>query len=167
MATKPIVPPPGAELPPLIVEEALLRAINGDGHGGGMLLVPLIEESRFSCFALCAMLATAAKAGMDHLDTASGLSMVVLQVEDVETGESASVDDLPPDVVFAARFTAAWVNEDRETAQALFDALAADTDTDAGMCRLIDGVLALYGMAIATTRALVQAERDNPDQRKD
>lgn len=135
-------------LPTPIVEEALTRAINGDGHGGGMLLVPLIEESRFSCFALCVMLATAARAGMGAVP---GHSMVILQVEDVETGEPTPVEDMPDDVVFAAHFTAAWANEDRATAQALFDALAADLDTETGMCRLVDGVLALYGMAIATS----------------
>ncbi|MEU7323336.1 hypothetical protein ABZ682_22715 [Streptomyces griseoviridis] len=160
-------PSPAEQLPPLIVVEALTRAINGDAHGGGMLIVPLIEESRVSCFALCVMLATAAKTGMNHLDPPSGPSVVVLQVEDVETGEAADVSDLRPDVVFAARFTAAWANEDHDTAQALFDALAADTYSEAGMTRLVDGVLALYSMAIATTRALVDAERDTPTQRKD
>ncbi|MEN1889499.1 hypothetical protein [Streptomyces mirabilis] len=65
-ATEPVRTSVTAEpspLPPWIVEEALNQAVNGNPIGGGLLLVPLIEESRAECFALCVMLATAALTG--------------------------------------------------------------------------------------------------------
>ncbi|MCX4609484.1 hypothetical protein [Streptomyces mirabilis] len=151
-------------LPPLIVEEALNQAVNGNPIGGGLLLVPLIEESRFECFALCVMLATAALTGTKP-KPANG--MFVLEVEDTWTGQPGRAEDLPPELAFAAEFATAWGNEDRTAAQALFDAVADEAHTEAGMERLIDGVLALYGMAIATTRALIQEQRNNPNHRED
>ncbi|MFI2434727.1 hypothetical protein [Streptomyces sp. NPDC018693] len=148
---------------PMIVEEAVNRALAGDVHGGGMLLVPLMEDSRRECYALCAMLATMCSFGVEP--PADG--MFVLQVEDVETGEPGRPEDLPPEAQFAAQFVTAWANKDQDATQALFDALAADTDTEAGMCRVVDGVLALYGMAIVAVRALIEEQRTNSNQKED
>ncbi|MEU6595059.1 hypothetical protein ABZ923_38680 [Streptomyces sp. NPDC046881] len=145
---------------PLLVEEALNRALAGDPHSGGMLLVPLIEDSRRECFALCVMLAVTSAHGLKR--GADG--MFVLLVEDVETGLPAHPEDLPPHVQFAAQFVTAWANEDHDGAQALFDALAVDIDSEAGMGRVVDGVIALYGMAIASVRALIEEQRNNPNQ---
>ncbi|MEN1889500.1 hypothetical protein [Streptomyces mirabilis] len=93
--------------------------------------------------------------------------MFVLEVEDTWTGQPGRPENLPPELAFAAQFATAWGNEDRTAAQALFDALADQAHTEAGMERLVDGVLVLYGMAIATTRALIQEQRSNPNHRKD
>ncbi|WP_306966322.1 hypothetical protein [Streptomyces afghaniensis] len=147
---------------PLLVEEALNRALAGDLHGGGMLLVPLIEDSPRECFALCAMLAVTCTHGLEREPD----GMFALQVEDVLTGEPGRPEDLPPVAQFAAQFVTAWANEDQDAAQALFDALAADAGTDAGMGRVVDGVIALYGMAIASMRALIEEQRTNPNQRE-
>ncbi|MGV9913422.1 hypothetical protein [Streptomyces tendae] len=146
---------------PLLVEEALNRALAGDPHGGGLLLAPLIEDSHRECFALCAMLATAAT--YDTVQARPG-GWFVVDVEDTRTGRPGSLDDLPPDVRFAACFCGAWASNNHKAAQALFDGLAADTDTEAGIARIVDGVLALYGMAIATVRALIEKKRVNPAQ---
>ncbi|MER5697887.1 hypothetical protein ACWDBO_37335 [Streptomyces mirabilis] len=153
---------PGATAP-MLVEEALNRALAGDPYSGGMLLVPLIEDSHRECFALCAMLATTCTYGTEPQGPDG---MFVLEVEDVLTGEAGRPEDLPPDAQFAAEFVTAWANKDEVAARALFDALAADTDTEAGVGRVVDGVLALYGMAIASVRALIE-ERINPTQRED
>ncbi|MFJ1606962.1 hypothetical protein ACIOHS_26865 [Streptomyces sp. NPDC088253] len=150
---------------PMLVHEALNRALAGDTYGGGMLLVPLIEDSHRECFALCVMLATACTHG---LEPQGPDGMFVLAVEDVLTGEPGRAEDLPPDAQFAAQFVTALANRDEDGARALFDALAADTTTEAGIGQIVDGVLALYGMAIASVRALVAEEqRTNPNQRKD
>ncbi|MFD0209180.1 hypothetical protein ACFVH9_08580 [Streptomyces hirsutus] len=151
-------------LAPLIVEEALRQALAGDPRGGGMLLAPLISESRRECFALCAMLATAALRGTQP-NGPNG--MYVLEVEDTWTGRPGRIEDLTPDVRFAARFAAALANEDRPAAQALFDALTAGAHTETGVDRLVDGVLALFGMAVATTRALIDEQRNDSNHRED
>ncbi|MFF5968176.1 hypothetical protein ACFY64_31535 [Streptomyces collinus] len=152
---------PSGALAPLIVEQALNQALNGNPQGGGLLLAPLITASRAECFALCVMLATAANYGVKAKPEDG---MFVLEVEDTVTGRPARPEDLPADLRFAARFAVAWGNEDRDMATTLFDDLADQADTDDGLTRLIDGVIALYAMAIATTRALVDAERANPNQ---
>ncbi|CAL9534638.1 hypothetical protein [Streptomyces sp. enrichment culture] len=135
----------------MIVEEALRRAVAGDPLGGGQLLIPLIEDSRRECFALCVMLATAATYGMRPQGSDQ---LYALQVEDTRTGRPAALEEMPPEVLFAARFAAAWANRDGDGAQALFDALSDDMQTDAGQCRVIDGVIALFGLAIARGREL-------------
>ncbi|MGJ3558994.1 hypothetical protein ACR6C2_08435 [Streptomyces sp. INA 01156] len=151
-------------LPPLIVEEALRRAATGDVSGGGMLLAPLVSESRRECFALCVMLATAALAGRQPNGPGG---RYVLEVEDTWTGRPGRLEDLSPDVRFAARFTAALANKNRPVVRALFDEITAEAHTEAGADRLVDGVLALFGMAVATTRALIDEQRTHPTQRKD
>ncbi|MEU1853966.1 hypothetical protein ABZ499_33085 [Streptomyces sp. NPDC019990] len=158
MASEPL------ETAPLIVQEAMRRALAGDPVGGGMLLVPLIEDSRRECYALCGMLATTALIGIEPPPENHG---VVLVVEDTATGMPGHPEDLPPDAQFAAQFVTAWADKDQDAALALFEALAVDADTEAGTCRVVDGVLSLYGMAIASVRALVEERRDNPNHRKD
>ncbi|MFJ5038005.1 hypothetical protein [Streptomyces parvulus] len=148
----------------LVVHEALSRAVAGDPHGGGMLLVPMLEEGRRSTWGLCCMLATAAMSlGEQQADG----GMWVLEVENSATGESGTPEDMPPEVAFASRFAVAYANGDMDTAYAHFAALSADVDTDAGEIRVIDGVLALFLMATATARALVDEQRNNPTQDKD
>ena len=146
---------------PLIVEEALRRAVAGDPIGGGQLLIPLIEDSRRECFALCVMLATAATYGMRPQGPDQ---LYALQVEDTRTGRRAAPGEMPPEVLFAARFAAAWANRDGDGAQALFDALADDMQTDAGQCRVIDGVIALFGLAIARGRELAASQAPSEER---
>ncbi|MYR62354.1 hypothetical protein GTY54_41200 [Streptomyces sp. SID625] len=146
---------------PMLVREALNRALAGDPYNGGMLLVPLIEDSRHECFALCVMLATVCtyEAEPQHPD-----AMYALEISDVLTGEPGRPEDLPPAAQFAAQFVTAWANKDGAACRALFDALAVDAETDAGLGRIVDGVLSLYGMAIATVRGLVDEERAGGEQ---
>lgn len=153
---------PGATAP-LLVKEALNRALAGDPYGGGMLLAPLIEDSHRECYALCVMLATTCTYGIEPQGPGG---VFVLEVEDVETGEAGRPEDLPPGAQFAARFVTAWANRDETSTRALFDELAADPQTEAGVDRVVDGVLALYGMAIASVRALVEEQRTNPNQQE-
>ncbi|MER7739970.1 hypothetical protein ABTX34_16920 [Streptomyces sp. NPDC096538] len=148
-------------LAPMIVEEALRRAAAGDTIGGGTLLAPLVEDSRRECFALCVMLATTATYGMRPQGPDQ---LVALQVENTKTRRPASPEELPPPVLFAARFAAAHANRDPGGARALFEALAVDAESEAGQGRIQDGVLALYAMAVARMRQLTEAEPTPPEE---
>jgi len=137
------------------VSEALARAVAGDEIEAGMLLVPLIADSRSSCYALAGMLA----------ETASHIARrerpgarFPLEVFNDATGRSASVDVLPPDVRFAAQFVTAWANRDQDTAQPLFDALADQAAATDGP-ELVDGILRLFAMAVVTAKTVCAEER--------
>jgi hypothetical protein len=149
---------------PLILEEALNRALAGDPHGGGMLLAPLIEDSARECYALCAMLATTATYGLEPRAPGGGWA---LEIDNLSTGAAGAPEDLAPELLFAARFVTAWANEDHATTTALFGALIEDAGSEAGMCRVVDGVLALYGMAVASVRALLEVERRGSDSTRE
>ncbi|PWI16050.1 hypothetical protein DI272_19155 [Streptomyces sp. Act143] len=154
-----------SERPPLVVAEALLRAAAGDHVDGGMLLAPLIEEGRASTYALAGMLAEAAS-HIARRDQRPG-AMFGIQIDHVVTGEPGRPEDLPPDVAFAAQFTTAWANRDQDTAMALFNVLAdGATGSEAGSDALIDGLLALFELAVITTRVVIAEQRNNPNQQK-
>lgn len=74
-----------------------------------------------------------------------------LLVLDAETGQHGSINDLPAGIRFAAQFTAAWANGQRDTAYALFNALIAPGD-DAAAIAVADATRALFDMAIATLK---------------
>lgn len=129
-----------------------------------MLLGPLIEAGQRECYALCAALAAAATSGTGPKPENG---MYVFEVADTFTGQPGQPEDMPPDLRFAGQFAVAYANGDTGMARALFDALAADADTEDGMDRVVDGVLALYQMAVATTHALVAAQRSHHNQEED
>ncbi|UJV42930.1 hypothetical protein [Streptomyces sp. AMCC400023] len=148
---------------PLVVGEALAHAVAGDLEKGCMLLVPLIEEGRRSCYALAAMLAETAS-HIARRDQEPGTAFGIT-VEDTVTGEAASVDVMPPDLRWAAQFTTAWANRDRDTALALFETLAERSEAADG-AELVDGLLQLFGMAVATSKEVCaeqRAHRTNPE----
>ena len=134
---------------------ALARAVTGDHVGGGMLLVPLIEAGRKSCYALAGMLAETAShiARQEQAPGAFGI-----RVDNTVTGRPASVDVLPPDVRFASQFVTAWANRDQATAWPLFKALADQAEATGGP-ELVDGILQLFAMAVTTAKAVLAEER--------
>jgi hypothetical protein len=134
-----------------ITGDALARAVAGDVRGGGELLVPLIADGRRTAYGLAAMLA----------ETASFLARREQQpgtffgttVEHVVTGEPLGIEELPPEVQFAAQFTTAWANRDNDIAMALFGALVNKAEASEG-AELVDGILTLFRMAVATAQAV-------------
>lgn len=141
---------------PRIVGDALERAMAGDWHGAGALLVPLIGGGYGNAYALAAMLAeTASHTG--RRDRAEG-EFFTMPVENIETGEPGSVDDLPPHVAFAAQFTTAWANRNQDTAEALFEALWERAGLSGGV-ELVDGLLFLFQMAVETSKAVTAEEQ--------
>lgn len=137
------------------VAMALARAVAGDYEGGGMLLAPLIENGRASCYALAGMLA----------ETASHIARrerpgawFTVDVVNEATGRTASVDVMAPDKRFAAQFVTAWANRDQNTALALFDSLVDQAEATDGP-ELVDGILRLYALAVVTAKAVCAEER--------
>ncbi|MFM9590772.1 hypothetical protein ACKI16_29720 [Streptomyces scabiei] len=152
-----------SELASTIVGEALAHAVAGDTMTGGMLLVPLIEEGRRSCYALAGMLAETAS-HIARRDQASGTFGIV--VDNLATGLPGSVDVLPPDLRWAAQFVTAWANRDQDTAAALFTTLADQAEATEGP-ELVDGLLRLFTMAAATAKEVCaeqRAHRTNPTE---
>ncbi|TFV33151.1 hypothetical protein E4K10_30185 [Streptomyces sp. T1317-0309] len=136
--------------------DALARAMTQDWHGAGELLVPLIGVGYGNAYGLAAMLAETASF-IARRDQADG-TFFAMPVEDINTGEEVSVDDLPPHVAFAAQFTTAWANRDHDTAEALFRALWEQASPPDGV-ELVDGLLFLFRMAVETSKAVTAEER--------
>lgn len=143
------------DLAPVVIGEALAHAVAGDLMTGGMLLVPLIEAGRRSCYTLAASLAETAShiARRDQTPGTFGIT-----VEDTVTGKAASVDVMPPDIRWAAQFTTAWANRDQDTALALFEALAERSEAADG-AELVDGLLQLFSMAVTTSKEVCAEQR--------
>lgn len=137
------------------VNAALARSVDGDLQGGAALLVPLISHSAGSAYALAVMLAEQASFIARREGRRPG--SFALAVDNVETGEEGSVDDLPTGVAFAARFVTAWSNRDHDTAEALFTGLVNTSDPEGA--QLVDGLIALFQMAVATATAVVSEAR--------
>lgn len=144
-----------SELAPTIVGEALAHAVAGDTMTGGMLLVPLIEEGRRSCYALAGMLAETAS-HIARRDQAPGTFGIT--VDNTVTGLPGSVDVLPPDLRWAAQFVTAWANRDQDTTAALFTTLADQAEATDG-AELVDGLLRLFSMAVTTAKEVCAEER--------
>lgn len=143
------------DISPDAVARALARAVAGDKIGGGMLLVPFIENGRPSCYALAAQLAETASHIARRERPGGGFTV---EVFNEATGRPASVDVMAPDVRFAAQFVTAWANRDQDTALALFNALVDHAEATDGP-ELVDGILRLFAMAVVTAKAVCAEER--------
>lgn len=137
-----------------ITSSALSLGVTGDLMAAGLELLPLIEDSYGSAYALAAMLAETASHIARREQTGDFFDITV---ENTETGESASVDSMPPDVAFAAQFVTAWANRDHDTCDALFVALVKKSQPDGP--ELVDGLLRLFQMAVVTSTEVVAEQR--------
>lgn len=151
---------------PDIVAAALAHAVAGDFDTGAELLVPLIADSARSAYALAGMLAETAS-HIARREQRPG-TWFGIQVEHTITGEPDSLDGMPPEVMFAARFTTAWANRDQDTTAALFAALAEQTEASGS--GLVEGLLTLFEMAVITATTVSEEERakrhNNPTQKE-
>ncbi|MET9304957.1 hypothetical protein ABZX68_06410 [Streptomyces cellulosae] len=128
---------------------ALAHGMTGHPEKAAPLFEPFIHGGHATTLGLCAALAEATvRTGLQTLpkNTAFGLLVV-----DPTTGKQGNVNDFPAGVRFAAQFTAAWANRDRDMAGDLFDALVSP-GTDEAAEALADGIRALYDMAVASLR---------------
>jgi hypothetical protein len=126
---------------------ALAHGLTGHPENAPALFEPFILGGRGPALGLCAALAeTTTREGRQSLPRNGAVGLLVF---DPTTGRHGSVNDLPAGVRFAAQFTAAWANNDRDTAAALFDALTTP-GTDEAALALAEGIRALFDMAVAT-----------------
>jgi len=137
------------------IGEAIAHGVAGDVDAGLALIQPLVDRGPRTTCALLGSLAETA-AFLAHRDQPGVWFGTV--VERIDDGSEGSVDSLPRPLRFAAQFVTAWANGDRDTAYALFKAIAEDSDTR-GLSDLADGVAAIYGMAIATATEVVKQRR--------
>lgn len=121
-----------------------------DVRGGAELLGPLIADGGRTAYALAAMLAETASIIARREQQPDTFFVTI--VENAVTGESGSIEELPPDIQFASQFTTAWANRDQDTAIALFVALVKKSEPSEG-AELVDGLLALFQTAVATAQA--------------
>ncbi|MGA5340461.1 hypothetical protein ACPCK3_15060 [Streptomyces griseoincarnatus] len=139
-----------------IIGEAIAHGVAGDQERGLRMLQPLVDAGPRSTYALLASLAeTAAHTALQNQRPGE---MFGMPVENTATGQAAPMDVLPPPVRFAAQFTTAWANRDRDTALALFQAFAFASD-DAGTPDLGDAIGLLYSMAVTTSTEVVRQAR--------
>jgi hypothetical protein len=140
-----------------IMSEAISLGVTGDPERGVALLQPLVDAGPRSTYALVAGLAeVAATTALQNLRPGESFTC---PVENVVTGQPASVDVLPPPVRFAAQFVTAWANRDRGMAQDLFDAFAFQSDRS-GTPDLAQAIGVLYDMAVTTSTEVVRAYRE-------
>lgn len=127
---------------------ALAHGITGNPKAGLMLLKPFFKTPR-EMVSLCAALAeTAVMVARKQAPDADGFALLALR-----DGSPADIREMPAGERFAAQFTSAWANGEHQTAYALFNALHGDgSEQDAD--HMANGVLALYGMSVASMRAL-------------
>lgn len=138
------------------IGEAVAYGVIGDEEHGLSLLQPLVDAGPRSTYALLGGLAEGA--AFTALQNQRPGEAFTLPVVDKITGRAASVDVLPPPLRFAAQFVTAWANRDQDTARALFNVFADDSDRR-GTPDLGDAVGLMYGMAVTTSTEVVREAR--------
>lgn len=134
------------------IMEAIAHAAVHDNQAALRELLPVIKRGPIATLAMLAALAEMAVWDMRTPDTFLGL------VVQTTAGASASADDLPTGVRFAAQFTAAHANRDLDTARHLFDALL-DADEQQQADNLAVAVRAVLDMAAASAREVIAKQR--------
>lgn len=124
---------------------AIAHGIDGNPATGLGYLVPLVTRSPTTAVGVCAALA--ASSTIHTPKPADGTSFALVAV--APDGSLSDIEQWPIGYRFAAQFTAAWANNQRDTAYALFTALA-DSEDPAHLDGLIDGIRVLYEMAVAS-----------------
>ncbi|MCR8574724.1 hypothetical protein [Streptomyces sp. Isolate_219] len=134
---------------------ALAHGVTGDTDTGLTLLEPIAQRGPVQAAGICAALAETMSAEARAKQTPGHFFGFLVATTD---GQPADANDLPPGVRFAAQFSTAWANGERDTAYSLFDALI-DGQTDEQMQTLGDSISALFEMASASLREVVDRKR--------
>ncbi|MFD4257756.1 hypothetical protein ACFWR9_08990 [Streptomyces sp. NPDC058534] len=126
---------------------ALAHGMTGHPEKAAALFEPFILGGHATALGLCAALAeTTVRTDRQTLPKNGAFGLLVV---DPKTGKHVNVTVLPPGIRFAAQFTAAWANNDRDTAHDLFDVLV-QPGTEEAASALADGIRALFDMAVTT-----------------
>lgn len=138
---------------------ALAHGITGHPEKAAPLFEPFILGGSATALGLCAALAeTTVRVDRQNLPKDGAFGLLVL---DAKTGQHGSTNDLPPGIRFAAQFTAAWANDDRDTAHAHFNALV-HTGSEEAADALAVGIRALYDMAVASLGEMTKRTNGTP-----
>ncbi|MEU3219998.1 hypothetical protein [Streptomyces sp. NPDC006971] len=126
---------------------ALAHGMTGHPEKAAALFEPFIKGGPTTTVGLCAALAemTAGNA-RPTLPTGGAFGLLVL---DARTGQLGDINVLPPGLRFAAQFSTAWANGERDTALALFNALIQQDDEQAAEA-MATGIWCLFDMAVAS-----------------
>ena len=136
---------------------ALAHGMTGHPEKAAPLFEPFIHGGHATTLGLCAALAeTAVRTNQQPLPKNTAFGLLVI---DPTTGKHGNINDFPQGVRFAAQFTAAWANHDRDMAGDLFDALVSP-DTEEAANALADGIRALFDMAVASLNTTTGRTRD-------
>lgn len=126
---------------------AVAHGMNGQPEKATPLLEPFITGGPVTAVGLCAALAEMSVMGpRQALPEGGAFGLLVLNAAD---GTRADINDLPAGIRFAAQFSTAWGNGDRDTAYDLFHALVMPGTEEAAEA-FADGVRALFDMAVAS-----------------
>ncbi|CAM5249611.1 hypothetical protein SGLAM104S_01592 [Streptomyces glaucescens] len=154
MTAIPTTPQPD---PSETIMAALAHGMTGHPEKAATLFEPFILGGPATALGLCAALAeTTVHDSRKNLPTNGAFGLLVI---DPTTGKHGSVDSFPPGIRFAAQFTAAWANNDRDTAHDLFDALVRP-GTEEAADALAVGIRALFDMAVASLNDLTGRTND-------
>lgn len=143
-----LIPTTPQDDPADTIMAALAHGLTGHPEKAGPLFKPFLTGPTTAVSLFAALAETAVGSSRRTLPADGAFGLLVL---DAKTGQYGSADDLPAGVRFAAQFTAAWANNQQDTAYALFNALIAPGD-DAAAIAVADATRALFDMAIATLK---------------
>lgn len=124
---------------------ALAHGLKGNPTTGLTLLVPLLHRGPATAVGVCAALAECSNLNLPKAPPGTSYGLTVFRPD----GSPSDIQDMPIGPRFAAQFTSAWVNDQTDTAHALFDALADSDDPDQ-IEGLILGIRILYDMAVTS-----------------
>ncbi|MFF2405752.1 hypothetical protein [Streptomyces sp. NPDC058092] len=126
---------------------ALAHGMDGHPEKAIPLFRPFVEGGPATAVGLCAALAEMSAIGpRKTLPKGGTFGLLVLNAD---TGERGDINELPVGIRFAAQFSTAWGNNDRDTAYALFEALVSP-GTEAAASAFADGIRALFDMAVVS-----------------
>ena len=129
---------------------AIAHGMTGNPLLGMSLLGPFVQGGPTTTVSMCAALASMVTVAAEKQNPGARGTFGLLAFHN---GAPTSVASMAPGLRFAAQFTAAWANGQKQTAYALFNALLGD-ETDDDARNLADGIHALYGMAVTSAQQL-------------
>ena len=144
------IPTAPCDDPAETIMAAVAHGMDGNPMLGLSLLGPFIQGGPTTTVSMCAALASMVGVAAEQQNPGARGTFGLLAFHD---GVPTDTRAMPPGLRFAAQFTAAWVNDQSQTAYALFDALVGE-ETDENARNLAEGIHALYEMAVSSATSL-------------
>ncbi|MFH8581677.1 hypothetical protein [Streptomyces zaomyceticus] len=146
------IPTEPCEDPTETIMAAVAHGMNGNRDTGILLLGTFLKDGPTPTVSMCAALANMVTVATEQQNPgARGTYGLVAYQNNAPINASA----MSPGLRFASQFTAAWMNDQPQTAYALFNALCRTGKPDDAK-NLADGVHALYDMAVTSTQQWIK-----------